>query len=58
MSTEVAATQIDRERVRELTERESKRLDEATPGSVIRNAERISPSISGRSHFFLCSLEP
>src|ERR1700722_2709965 len=32
--------------------------DEATAGSVIRKAERISPSISGRSHFFLCSLEP
>jgi glutamate-1-semialdehyde 2,1-aminomutase len=33
MSTEVAATQIDRERVKELTEREGKRLDEATPAS-------------------------
>src|SRR3984957_4048087 len=32
--------------------------DDATAGSVIRKAERISPSISGRSHFFLCSLEP
>src|ERR1700737_389324 len=32
--------------------------DDATAGSVIRNAERISPSISGRSHFFLCSLLP
>ena len=32
--------------------------DDATAGSVIRKAERISPSISGRSHFFLCSLLP
>src|ERR1700722_3994144 len=32
--------------------------DDATAGSVIRKAERISPSISGRSHCRLCSLEP
>src|SRR3977135_3897219 len=32
--------------------------DDATAGSVIRKAERISPFISGRSHFCLCSLEP
>ena len=32
--------------------------DEATAGSVIRNAERISPSISGRSHWAFCSGVP
>jgi len=32
MSTEVAPAQIDRERVKELTARESRRLDEATQG--------------------------
>src|ERR1700689_5926855 len=32
--------------------------DEATAGAVIRNAERISPSISGRSHLRFCSLLP
>src|SRR3984885_10013142 len=32
--------------------------DEATAGSVIRKAERISPSIRGRSHLFLCYLVP
>ena len=32
--------------------------EEATAGSVIRKAERISPFISGFSHFFFCSLEP
>ena len=31
---------------------------EATAGSVIRNTERILPSISGRSHCRLCSLVP
>ena len=30
--------------------------DDATAGSVIRKAERISPSISGRSHLRFCSL--
>ena len=45
MSTEVAATQIDRERVKELTERESKRLDEATPGSkaMFQRARAVMP---------------
>src|SRR3954463_10463351 len=32
--------------------------DDATAGSVIRNAERILPSIKGRSQVFLCSLVP
>ena len=32
--------------------------DEATAGSVIRKAERISPFISGFSHLRLCSLVP
>mmetsp|Transcript_102204 Transcript_102204/g.264297 ORF Transcript_102204/g.264297 Transcript_102204/m.264297 type:complete len:307 (-) Transcript_102204:120-1040(-) len=31
---------------------------EATPGSVIANAERISPFSSGSSHCFFCSGEP
>ena len=29
--------------------------DEATAGSVIAKAERISPDISGSSHCFFCS---
>jgi hypothetical protein len=29
--------------------------DEATAGSVIRKAERISPASSGSSHFCLCA---
>ena len=32
--------------------------DEATSGSVIRKAERISPSISGFSHSSFCSRVP
>ena len=32
--------------------------DEATSGSVIRKADRISPSISGRSHASFCSRVP
>ena len=32
--------------------------EEATSGSVIANAERISPASSGSSHCFLCSSEP
>jgi hypothetical protein len=32
--------------------------DEATSGSVIRNAERIYPSISGFSHSSFCSRVP
>src|SRR4029078_7082452 len=32
--------------------------DEATSGSVIRNAERMSPSISGFSHSSFCSRVP
>ncbi len=32
--------------------------DEATPGSVIVNAERIRPSSSGSSHSRRCSSEP
>ena len=45
MSTEVAATQIDRERVKELTEREGKRLDEATPTSkaMFERARAVMP---------------
>jgi glutamate-1-semialdehyde 2,1-aminomutase len=45
MSTEVTAAQVDRERVRELTERESKRLDEATPGSkaMYERAQSVMP---------------
>jgi len=45
MSTEVAATQIDRERVKELTERESKRLDEQTQGSkrMFERARKVLP---------------
>jgi len=33
MSTDAVAAKVDRERVRELAEREARRLDEATPGS-------------------------
>jgi len=45
MSTEVAATQIDRERVKELTERESKRLDAQTQGSkrMFERARKVLP---------------
>ena len=45
MSTEIAATQIDRERVKELTERESKRLDEQTQGSkrMFERARKVLP---------------
>lgn len=32
--------------------------DDATSGSVIRKAERISPSISGLSHWAFCSPVP
>ena len=32
--------------------------DDATAGSVIRKAERISPSRSGRSHRSRCAAEP
>lgn len=32
--------------------------EEATSGSVIANAERISPASSGSSHRFFCSSEP
>lgn len=32
--------------------------DEATCGSVIRNAERILPSISGLSHWAFCASLP
>ncbi len=32
--------------------------DEATSGSVIRNAERISPASSGARYFSLCSSVP
>ena len=32
--------------------------DDATAGSVIENAERISPAISGSSHRFCCSALP
>ena len=32
--------------------------DEATAGSVIRNAERISPASSGLSHLAFCSGDP
>ena len=32
--------------------------EEATSGSVIANAERISPSSSGRSHSSFCSGDP
>src|SRR4029077_17391270 len=32
--------------------------EEAPAGSVIRNAERISPAIKGRSHLSFCSFEP
>ena len=46
MSTEVAATQIDRERVKELTERESKRLDEQTQASK-RMFERAGAVMPG-----------
>src|SRR6185295_17874263 len=46
MSTEVAPAQIDRERVEELTARESKRLDEATQGSK-RMFERARSVLSG-----------
>ena len=47
MSTEVAPAQIDRERVKELTARESKRLDEATQGSK-RMFERARQRAHGR----------
>ena len=45
MSTEVKATQIDRERVKELTEREGKRLDEQTQGSkrMFERARKVLP---------------
>jgi glutamate-1-semialdehyde 2,1-aminomutase len=45
MSTEVAVAQIDRERIRELTERESKRLDEQTQGSkrMFERARKVLP---------------
>ena len=45
MSTEVAATRIDRERVRELTERESKRLDGQTQASkrMFERARKVLP---------------
>ena len=46
MSTEVAPAQIDRERVKELTARESKRLDEATQGSK-RMFERARSVLTG-----------
>jgi glutamate-1-semialdehyde 2,1-aminomutase len=46
MSTEVAPAQIDRERVKELTARESKRLDAATQGSK-RMFERARKVLSG-----------
>ncbi len=32
--------------------------DDATPGSVIQNAERISPSSSGFSHRSFCAALP
>ena len=32
--------------------------EEATAGSVIRKAERISPFISGFSHLAFCALVP
>jgi hypothetical protein len=32
--------------------------DEATSGSVIRNADRISPRSNGSSHCFFCSSVP
>ena len=32
--------------------------EEATAGSVIRKAERISPASSGRSHLAFCSGVP
>jgi hypothetical protein len=32
--------------------------EDATPGSVIANAERISPASSGSSHCFFCSDVP
>ena len=31
---------------------------EAIPGSVIRNADRILPSINGSSHSFFCASVP
>jgi hypothetical protein len=31
---------------------------EATPGSVMANAERIAPETSGSSHCFFCSGVP
>jgi glutamate-1-semialdehyde 2,1-aminomutase len=45
MSTGVAPIQIDRARVKELTERESKRLDEATPASkaMFARARAVMP---------------
>ena len=46
MSTEVAPAQIDRERVKELTARESTRLDEATQGSK-RMFERARSVLTG-----------
>ena len=52
MSTEVASTQIDRERVKELTARESKRLDEATQNSkrMFERARGRRPSDYERHH--------
>ena len=32
--------------------------DEATPGSVMQNADRIVPSSNGSSHCFFCSSLP
>ncbi len=32
--------------------------DEAVPGSVMQNADRIRPSSSGSSHSLRCSAEP
>ncbi len=45
MSTEVKATRIDRDRVKELTAREGKRLDEQTQGSkrMFERARRVLP---------------
>jgi len=45
MSTGVAPSQIDRARIKELTERESKRLDEATPASkaMFERARAVMP---------------
>jgi glutamate-1-semialdehyde 2,1-aminomutase len=45
LSTEVAQARVDRERVKELTERESKRLDELTQGSkrMYERAHKVLP---------------